>query len=135
MLPYFDKKTIAIWLFSAGALFGQVTTHADKKLLFKADNAYDFGDYFTALKIYESLYHLDSTSNEMNFKLGVCNYEVKKYRENAKKYFDKVTMRSFPETNYYLVILNHLNNNFDKAISYFHEYLSSKDENKEHTAK
>jgi hypothetical protein len=135
MSLYFDKKIVAIWLFSAGALFGQVTTHQDKKLLFKADNAYDFGDYLTALKIYETLYPLDSTSNEMNFKLGVCYFEVKKYRENSKKYFDKVSVKSFPETNYYLGVLNHLSNNFDQAIFHYHEYLSSKDDNKEHTAK
>jgi len=135
MLPCCDKKIILPLLFLATFSMAQVTSRADKKMLFKADNAYEFGDYLGALKIYESLYHLDSTGNEMNFKLGVCNYEIKKYREKAKGYFNKVSVSVYPETNYYLGMLNHLDQDFDKAIHYFHAYLAAKDDNKEHTNK
>src|ERR1035437_10583806 len=80
----------------------QITSRHDKQLILKADKAYDFGDYLGALKMYESLYSLDSTDNETNFKLGVCNFEIKKYRINSKKFFLKVPASDFPEVNYFL---------------------------------
>ncbi|MES2592742.1 MAG: hypothetical protein V4608_12730 [Bacteroidota bacterium] len=116
---------IIILLFSFGKRensFAQITTRQDKQLLLKADKAYDFGDYLSALKMYETLYALDSTDNETNFKLGVCNYEIKKYRKNSKKYFAKVSPDDFPETNYYLGILSHLAKEFDRAIYYYNQY-------------
>lgn len=69
----------------AGEIYSQITSRQDKQLLLKADKAFDYGDYLGALKMYESLYPLDSNDIETNYKLGVCNYEIKKYRKNAKK--------------------------------------------------
>ena len=63
-----------------GSGIAQITSRQDKKLLFKADNAFDYGDYLSALNIYHQLYLLDSSGAEINFKLGVCNFEIKKFK-------------------------------------------------------
>ncbi|MGZ3866179.1 MAG: hypothetical protein ACXVC6_04190 [Bacteroidia bacterium] len=135
MLRFFDKKylVICLLLLSTTGLFAQITSHKDKKLLFKADNAFEFGDYFTALKIYQSLYPLDSSGNEINYKLGVCNYQIKKYRDQSLKYFSKSAPSVFPETNYYLGMLYHLKHNFDTAMFFFHEYIKNRKELSEHS--
>ncbi len=135
MLLYFDKKTLVCLCFLASVTVAQVTAHKDKKVYFKADNAFDYGDYFNAMQMYESLYHLDSTGNELNFKLGICNYQLKKFRANSRKYFDRVSPEAYPEVNYYLGSLNHIDLNFEKAIYHFHQYLANKDDNREHTNK
>lgn len=105
-----------------GTSFAQITSRQDKQLLLKADKAFDFGDYFSALQIYESLFLIDSTDNETNFKLGVCNFEIKKLRTHSKKYFDKVPPEDFPDVNYYLGKLNHLLKQYDRAIYYFNQF-------------
>ena len=105
-----------------GISFAQITSRQDKQLLLKADKAFDFGDFLGALKIYQTLYSLDSTDNETNFKLGVCNYEIKKFRVNSKRYFDKVSPVDFPEVNYYLGRLNHLLKQYDRAIYCYNQY-------------
>lgn len=105
-----------------GITFAQITSRQEKQLLSKADKAFDYSDYLGALKIYEILYNLDSTDNETNFKLGVCNFEIKKLRKNSKKYFDKVPPLDFPEVNYYLGKLNHLSKQYERAIYYFNQY-------------
>jgi len=102
--------------------YAQITSHADKQLLNKADKAFDFGDYYGALKLYGRLYHSDSTDNETNVKIGVCYFEIKDFRMKSKKYFDKVSATDFPEVNYYLGRLNHLLKNYDRAIYYFNQY-------------
>lgn len=135
MLRFSGKLYIVILLLMlGGGLRGQVSSRQDKKMLFKADNAFDYGDYLTALKIYQSLYPLDSTSHELNYKLGVCNYEIKKYRAGAKKYFERSSAQAFPETDYYLGLLCHLQSDFEKALNHYHAYLKNKEE-RDHTNK
>jgi tetratricopeptide (TPR) repeat protein len=124
MLRCFDKKyfLIVIITMMASTCFSQLTTRENKKLFLKADKYFDYGDYLNAMTIYNGLYAIDSTNHELNYKLGVCNFEIRKYRKGSKKYFDKVSSSEFPEVNYYLGILNHLSKSFDKAIACFSEY-------------
>ena len=117
-----------------GKITAQIKKRQDKQLILKADKAFDFGDYFGALKMYESLYLLDSTDTETNFKLGVCSFEIKKSRANAKKYLNKVPLAEFPEVAYYLGRLNHLSKDFDKATYYYNQYKYFGAEN-EHSGK
>ncbi|HWY36481.1 MAG TPA: hypothetical protein VNX68_17685, partial [Nitrosopumilaceae archaeon] len=112
MLRFFDKIVVLtlMMLLFASPFNGQITSHQDKKLLFKADNAFDYGDYLAALKIYQTLYPLDSNGHEINYKIGVCYFEIKKMRGDSKRYFEKTSISRFPETNYYLGMVNHLLN-------------------------
>ncbi len=114
--------------------WGQSTPHLDKKLFFEADESFEMSDYLSAMTIYEKLFLQDSTNSEINYKLGICKFELKAYKNKAKENFDKVNINDFPETNYYLGLLNHSLSRFDKAKDCFKQYLSTKGE-KEHTAK
>jgi tetratricopeptide (TPR) repeat protein len=132
MLRCFDKKyliiMIMVFIYSTG--FSQLKTRENKKRFLKADKSFDYGDYLGALSIYEKLYAIDSTNDELNYKLGVCNFEIRKYRNNAKKYFEKVSVSEFPETNYYLGILHHLSKSYEQAIACLtqYKYLSTGEE-------
>jgi tetratricopeptide (TPR) repeat protein len=124
MSRFFDKRyfilLIVIMFVNTG--FSQLNTRGNKKLFLKADKNFDYGDYLNALSIYEKLYAEDSTNNELNYKLGVCYFEIRKYRSRSKKYFEKVPSSEFPETDYYLGRLNHLEGLYDKAMGYFTQY-------------
>lgn len=117
-----------------GPAKAQITSRQDKKILFKADNAFDYGDYLTALNIYQQLYPLDSSGAEINFKLGVCNFEIKKFKSRSKNYFEKVPPNEFPEVSYYLGLLNHLARDYEKALFNFNQYKRFKGD-KEHNEK
>jgi len=122
MLHYFDKKSIVAILFImiSQPFIAQVAP--SYKLWAKANKAFEYGDYLSALHTYAELYSTDSLNNELNLKLGICNYEIKKYRTFSKKYFDKVSSSAFPEVNYYLGRLNHLEKQYDKAIYNYNQY-------------
>lgn len=120
---------LIIGVLSTPTLHAQIKSRQDKQLLLKADKAFDFGDYLGAMKMYETLYVLDSNDTETNYKLGICNYEIKKYRKNSKKYFMKVSATDFPEVNYYLGMLSHLANDYERAIFHFNQYKYFGDDN------
>jgi len=102
--------------------------------MFKGDKKFEVADYPHALKIYKELLLIDTLNNELNYKIGVCTFEDKKTRVDSKKYFFKSSSEKYPEINYYLGRIFHIESNFEKAIDYFHTYIKSKGE-KEHTIK
>jgi tetratricopeptide (TPR) repeat protein len=124
MLRFSDKKyfVLIIMLMFISTCFSQLNTRENKKLFLKADKDYDFGDYLNASLIYEKLYAVDSTNNELNYKLGVCYFSIRKDRPASKKYFEKVPSAEYPEVDYYLGRLNHLERSYDKAIAYYTQY-------------
>lgn len=135
MLRFSDKRSLAVLLlFLSGILSAQITSMRDNQLWLKADKALEYGDYPSAMEMYNKLYHVDSTNQEILYKLGVCNFMIRKLRMNSKKYFDKVHVAEYPETYYYLGRLNHLLRNNDQAIENFIQYRNSKAE-KEHSMK
>jgi hypothetical protein len=109
----------------------QVSFSKNENLLFKADKSFDFSDYYTAFNIYKQLYPLDSNDDEINYKLGICSFELKKYRVYSKKYFDKVSYKKYPEIDYYLGILNHLKRDYETSVFHFNRY--KKNRQKEHS--
>jgi WD40-like Beta Propeller Repeat len=136
MLHYYDRKYLLlalISLFSFKAL-GQSNTREFRKLLWQGNNDFEIGDYLNAKNAYEKAFIIDTASSELNYKLGICNFSIKKFRTVAKANFDKVNREDYPEVNYYLGILNHLNEKFETAVACFNAYQSAKGE-KEHSAK
>ncbi len=130
---YLDKKAIIsycliLWINLSTA---QINSMQNEKLWLKADKTMGFGDYAGALKLYEKLYQLDSLNKEVNYKMGVCNFEIKANRSSSLKYFKKVTSKEFPEVNFYLGKLYHLSRKFDLAIESFNQYKKYRGE-KEH---
>lgn len=136
MLHFFVRKnTIILVMFIVSMpMMAQLTSHENKKMMTKADNAVDYGDFLTALKIYEQLYIVDSTNNDLNYKLGICDFEIKKFRLESKKYFEKLPVSSYPESNYYLGVLYHFSRDYNKAIACYSQYKKYKGE-KEHSIK
>ncbi len=136
MLPYFVRMKFFLILLCCISLeaIADHNSRDFRKLLWEGNKDFEIGDYLNAKNLYEKAYAIDSTNSELNFKLGICKFEIKKFREGAKVNFEKVNVVDFPETNYYLGILNHLSHQFEKAIAHFNQYQSAKGE-KEHPAK
>ncbi|MCW3083643.1 MAG: hypothetical protein JWP12_1009 [Bacteroidetes bacterium] len=137
MLHLSDKRIFLLIVFFVLARFSsaQITSMHDNQLWLKADKALEYGNYPAALEIYQKLHALDSTNEEINYKLGICNYNIRSLKMQSKKYFDKVNPEHFPETNYYLGRLNHLLREDDKAIACFTHYKELKSDDKEHSTK
>lgn len=128
MLHYLDKKII---LFSCVLLFvfqvkTQNLSREDKKIWFKADNLFEYGDYLNALNLYEGLILKDSNNKEINYNLGVCHFKLKKGKDQAKKYLSRITTSNYKEVSYYLARLHHLSREYDAAISKFKIYKNIK---------
>jgi hypothetical protein len=136
MLHYSGKK----WKFIIGFLFianfsiAQLSSLHDQQLWIKADDRFDYGDYMNALQLYTQLNHIDSTNEEIIFKIAVCNFNIRPYRKKSIVYFNKINTSHFPESNYYLGRLCALDRQYNKAIEYFTVYKNSKKE-MEHTVK
>lgn len=133
MSPYFSKR---IFLFSFLVMAftfsdAQNFTRQERKVWLKADKTFEFGDYLNARVLYESLHVLDSLNKEINYKIGLCNYELRN-RADAKRFFKRVDHAEFPEVNFYLGKLYHLSRDFDKSIDCFTLYKNYKGD-KEHT--
>lgn len=136
-MSHYSGKRIALitgLLLIVNFSLAQLSSLHDQQLWIKADDRFEYGDYMNALTIYEQLNAIDSTNEEINFKIGVCNYNIRKYRKNAIPYFNRINTNHFPETNYYLGRLSLLNKEYDRAMYFFTQYKESK-EVLEHTPK
>jgi hypothetical protein len=123
--------SVLIQLSFSNAYKAQLSFSKNENLLFKADKAFDMGDYYAALNIYKQIYPSDSNDSELNYKLGICSFELKKYRTDSKKYFDKLSYKKYPEADYYLGVLNHTKREYETAIFHFTRY--KKNRQKEHS--
>ncbi|HLC83706.1 MAG TPA: hypothetical protein VJI69_07740 [Bacteroidia bacterium] len=129
MLHFFAKnRTLLFVLFCLiiKTSAGQLTVRETQKLFLKADNVFEYGDYLGALQIYKTIYPYDSTNSELNFKIGVCLYEIKKFRKSAVPYFEKTSKVDFPETYYYLGRLYHSQKKYEKALACFSQFKNTK---------
>lgn len=127
------KLTICLlWIVQAS--MAQLSSLHEQQLWIKADDTFEYGDYVNALKIYEQLNEIDTTNEEIIYKIGVCNYNIRKWRKKAEHYLMKVNPDHFPETNYYLGRLSLINRQYEQAIAYFTTYKDRKAE-MEHTVK
>lgn len=136
MLHYSGKKLkLAIgFVLIANFSIAQLSSLHDQQLWIKADDRFEYGDYLNALQLYTQLNNIDSTKEEITFKIAVCNFNIRPYRKKSIKYFHKVNPLHFPETNYYLGRLSALSKEYNKAIDYFTKYKNGKGE-MEHTTK
>jgi WD40 repeat protein len=100
----------------------QIKSREAKKTYMKADKAFDYGDYPSALNLYKSIYVLDSNNSDLNYKIGMCMFEIKKYRRASLHYFEKTSASASPDVNYYLGWLYHLQRNYEKAVACYSQY-------------
>jgi len=92
-----------------------------KKLINSADDKFEFHDYYGAEKLYLDAYGQDSTNTTVNFKLGVCKFEMKEYK-SAEYYFIKSSSAVSLEIFRYKAAIAHASKKFKKAINYYNAY-------------
>jgi len=92
-----------------------------KKTINSADDKFEFHDYYGAAKLYLEAYEQDSANTTVNFRLGVCKYEMKEYK-NAERYFIKSSSAVSLEIFRYKAAIAHAGKKFKKAINYYNAY-------------
>ncbi|MFL5763604.1 MAG: hypothetical protein ACJ77K_06645 [Bacteroidia bacterium] len=130
----YKRSLIILLSFVFTTAAGQKMSREFRKTFFKADKALEYGDYYSAMNLYSGIYAQDSLNAELNYKLGVCNYSIRKYRNRALKYFERTSVSDFPESNYYMGKLYHLRREYQKAIDRF-TYYKFMMSGEEHTRK
>lgn len=133
------KKTIisTLLLFFFITLFAQ----RSEKEFKKAHVYYTYGEYDVALKLHYALYKRDSLHVKNNYYLGICYLEAMQ-NEKALNIFQKIKFfrtdykKIFLEYDFYhdtyrsnVYLYNyarafHLNHQFEKAITYYKDFLS-----------
>jgi len=138
MLHYYDKRKYLVFFFIilSFCVYPQMKDGYRKKYLQKADELYEYGDYFNALKLYDTLLINHEHNNELNFKAGVCHYNIKRYRKQSLRYFEKIGVTySNNELHYYLGNLYHQKKDFERAMEQFQKYQSGISSESEHNKK
>jgi hypothetical protein len=107
-------------MFATIAYTQEVSKDFNKSFNF-ANKKFEIGDYYGAIKIYNGLYKLDSLNKELNFKMGVCNYNFKKYKK-AENHFLKSSSAVSLELFRYKAAISHINMKFKKATNYYNAY-------------
>lgn len=92
-----------------------------KKVISLADSRFDIQDYFGAEKHYKDAYNIDTTNATVNYKLGVCYFELKDYKQ-AEKFFLKTTSNISLELFRYKAAIAHVDLKFKKAINFYNGY-------------
>ncbi|MBA3971975.1 MAG: PD40 domain-containing protein, partial [Bacteroidetes bacterium] len=104
--------------------FGQKQDKALFKL-YKAANAdFERKDFVNSLKKYQKIYERDSANPELNYRIGVCLYNLKESQMQSIKYFEKVSATEYTESQFYLGKLYHLSERFNDAIRCYKNYKS-----------
>lgn len=113
------KKLLIIFLFYSVAAISQNRWVAqDVVKLDDADIYLEIGDYKTALKMYSKLYTKYGATENMEYKIGLCNYYLGN-KEEAKEYFERATESGNPSAHFYLGLYYHENESFEEAKKHF----------------
>ncbi len=100
-------------------LFGQSIDV--KKLIKNADEKFEIQDFFGAEKLYLDAYNLDTSNITVNYKLGVCYYELNDYK-TAELFFLKTSSTVSLELFRYKAAIAHADQKFKKAINFYNGY-------------
>jgi len=130
LLHCFDKKrivfagclAIAIWIMP-----GQSIAQAGKARhvsIEEADSYFDYQDYGNALPIYQEFYQHDSANSNLNYRIGVCLFNIRKYKEKALPYLEKAAKGNVNEAFHYLGLSYHLAYRFEDALNAYQRYRS-----------
>lgn len=131
MYRYLGKKILmSCFLFLSVIGASQSLNNEYEKKWFIADKAYELGDYMKASKIYKELLVIDEQNEELNYKQGVCYFNLRSYRLYSWEYFQKVTSEKYLELNYYLGCLYHLSRDYVEAINQYELYKKQSEFNR-----
>lgn len=93
----------------------------DKKKMSEANDRFEMHDYFGAEKLLMDLHKTNPEDKDLNYKLGVCAYELKKY-ELAEEYLIKSSSTASLEIFKYKAYVAHALKKFTKAINFYNAY-------------
>lgn len=116
----------SILIFSSGNSFCQKTA---KQNIREGDLNFYSNDFANARRYYSAAWKLDSSDAQLAFKLGVSMYNLKKYKAESLRCFEKANKGKEPETKFYLGNLYHLNGKFQEAINNFTDYTNGEKKN------
>jgi tetratricopeptide (TPR) repeat protein len=129
MLHYLDNIKLKIilltFIISANSYAQQSLSSSDKDFFSIGDKLFYEGEFLKALEMYERIWPKDTANIELNYKMGVSNYEIKKFRKKSLQYFKRVKSDDFPEANYYLGVLYHAKRDYANALSSFAKYKNT----------
>ena len=108
---------IVVFLLSFCSAFSQ----ADTKEFKAANKQFKIGNYYGALKMYNLLYMQDAENKELNYYMGVCNYNIKNYAK-AEEHFLKSSSSTSLELFRYKASIAHIGMKFKKASNYYNAY-------------
>ena len=86
-----------------------------------ASKKYEAGNYYDALKMYDELYKQAPEDKELNFNMGVCDYNIRNYKK-AEEHFLKSSSSVSLELFRYKASIAHINMKFKKALNYYNAY-------------
>ncbi len=109
------------FLVFANSAYTQEQSKDFKKSFNSANKKYEIGDYYGALKIYKEIYTQNSEDKELNFNMGVCNYNVRNYKA-AESNFLKSSSAVSLELFRYKALIAHISMKFKKAVNYYNAY-------------
>ena len=90
-----------------------------------ADDYFHLNKFAKALEIYEKLYSVDSSNDELNYDIAICHFTMSKQHNNALRFFhNTVDNKVDPEKNFYLCVLYLERNQLDSAEWYLVKYLN-----------
>jgi len=98
-----------------------VYSQTDSKEFKDANKQFEIGNYYGALKMYNLLYMQYAENKELNYYLGVCNYNVKDYKK-AGEHFLKSSSSTSIELFRYKASIAHKSMKFKKALNYYNAY-------------
>ncbi|MBL4593776.1 MAG: PD40 domain-containing protein [Flavobacteriales bacterium] len=108
------------WMFATTA-YTQENSKDFKKPFNFANKQYEIGNYYGALKLYDLIYNQDPENKELNFNMGVCNYNIKNYKK-AEEHFLKSSSAISLELFRYKASIAHVSMKFKKALNYYNAY-------------
>lgn len=97
------------------------SSQTDSKEMKAANKQFEIGNYYGALKMYNLLYMQDAENKDLNYYMGVCNYNIKNYKK-AEEHFLKSSSSSSLELFRYKAAIAHINMKFKKASNYYNAY-------------
>ena len=95
-----------------------------KQTMLQANDEFSYDNYSLALPLYRQLYEIDSTSFEVNYKIGTCIFFSKRNKLESVTYFEKAKEK-FIDSYYFLGRLYRLQNRFNKSLDAFNTYKNS----------
>lgn len=122
------RKLFKYLLLFVSIIFYSTTLTAQNNKEYKtnlkhANEQFSYENYNLALPMFRELYMQDSTNIEVNYKYGICIYNILS-KEKAVPYLEK-SKNNYIDAYFYLARIYHYLEKFNKALDYYKFYLNS----------